>query len=47
MLSDANKFPDELLFIGRNMNLVRSLNKSMGSSVNRINVMANYAVKGQ
>lgn len=28
------------------MNLIRSINKKMGSTVNRINVMANYAVIG-
>lgn len=46
MMQDTTKFPDELIFIGRNMNLVRSLNKKLGSPVNRVNVMAKYAVKG-
>ena len=46
MLGDTTKFPNELIFIGRNMNLVRSINKRCGSQVNRINIMANQAVKG-
>ena len=46
MLGDTNKFPDDLIFIGRNMNLVRSINKHCGSAVNRINIMAKYSVKG-
>jgi hypothetical protein len=28
------------------MNLIRSINKRMGSLVNRINVMAHYAARG-
>ena len=31
MLGDTNKFPSDLLYINRNMNLVRSINKKMGS----------------
>lgn len=46
MLGDTSKFPEDLLFISRNMNLVRSINKRLGSRVNRINLMAKYAVKG-
>lgn len=46
MMSDMNKFPKELMFVGRNMNLVRSLNKRIGSVINRINIMAKYAVIG-
>ncbi|EAR86296.1 ABC1 family protein (chaperonin), putative (macronuclear) [Tetrahymena thermophila SB210] len=46
MLGDTNKFPKDLLFINRNMNLVRSINKKLGSQVNRINLMAKYSVKG-
>lgn len=30
MMKDTQNFPKELLFIGRNMNLVRSLNKFYG-----------------
>lgn len=46
MLGDASKFPDELIFLGRNMNLVRSINKRLGSVINRVNVMVKFAVKG-
>jgi len=46
MMGDTSKFPNELIFINRNMNLVRSINKRMGSKINRINIMANYSVKG-
>lgn len=46
MLGDTNKFPKDLLYISRNMNLVRSINKRLGSKVNRINLMAKYSVKG-
>jgi aarF domain-containing kinase len=46
MLGDTNKLPKDLLYINRNMNLVRSINKRMGSKVNRINVMVKCAVKG-
>lgn len=46
ILGDTSKFPEDLIFIARNMNLVRSINKRLGSRVNRINLMAKYAVKG-
>lgn len=46
MLGDTNKFPKDLIYINRNMNLVRSINKRLGSQVNRINLMAKYSVKG-
>ncbi|ORX96476.1 putative mitochondrion protein [Basidiobolus meristosporus CBS 931.73] len=45
-LSNTELIPRELIFIGRNMNIVRANNKVFGSPVNRINMMANYAVKG-
>ncbi|KAJ3208217.1 hypothetical protein HDU67_006937 [Dinochytrium kinnereticum] len=44
-LSDTDKVPKELIFIGRNLNIVRSNNKVLGSPVNRINLTARYAVK--
>jgi aarF domain-containing kinase len=47
MMNDANALPKELIFVGRNMNIVRSLNKQFGSSINRINVMAEVSVKGE
>lgn len=45
-LSNQQLFPRELIFVSRNMNIVRANNKSMGSPVNRINVMARWAVRG-
>jgi aarF domain-containing kinase len=39
-------FPRELIFVSRNMNIVRANNKTMGSPVNRINIMARWAVYG-
>ncbi|RHZ82009.1 hypothetical protein Glove_115g30 [Diversispora epigaea] len=45
-LTDTELIPRELIFIGRNMNIVRSLNRELGSPVNRINLMGNWAVKG-
>ena len=45
-IGDTTKYPQDLIFIQRNMNLIRSINKRMGSLVNRINVMAVYASRG-
>lgn len=45
-LKDQSLFPRELIFISRNMNIVRANNKSLGSPVNRINVMARWALYG-
>lgn len=45
-LSDTEKIPLELIFIGRSLNLIRSNNKGAGSPVNRVNIMAEWAVKG-
>ncbi|KAJ3333151.1 hypothetical protein HDU76_011068 [Blyttiomyces sp. JEL0837] len=42
-LSDTDRVPRELLFIGKNLNLLRSNNKLYGSPVNRINLMASAA----
>lgn len=44
MLKDTSIFPEELIYIGRNINLVRSINKKCGSLVNRVNVMAKYSI---
>ncbi|RCI01285.1 hypothetical protein CU097_015863 [Rhizopus azygosporus] len=44
-LSDQGLFPRELIFISRNMNIVRANNKAVGSPVNRLNVMARWAVQ--
>ncbi|EGR28453.1 chaperonin, putative [Ichthyophthirius multifiliis] len=46
MLGDTEKFPKDLIYINRNMNLVRSINKRLGSKVNRISIMAKYSVEG-
>ncbi|KAI8147616.1 ABC1 family-domain-containing protein [Fennellomyces sp. T-0311] len=45
-LKDQALFPRELIFISRNMNIVRANNKALGSPVNRINVMARWALRG-
>jgi aarF domain-containing kinase len=45
-LKDQALFPRELIFISRNMNIVRANNKSVGSPINRINLMARWAVEG-
>lgn len=45
-LKDQALFPRELIFISRNMNIVRANNKTLGSPVNRINVMARWALHG-
>jgi aarF domain-containing kinase len=46
LLHEVHLFPKALLFVNRNMNLVRSVNKKCGSVVNRINVMARFAAQG-
>ncbi|KAJ3117970.1 hypothetical protein HDU96_004646 [Phlyctochytrium bullatum] len=43
-LGNTDRLPKELIFIGRNLNIVRSNNKELGSPVNRINLIARYAV---
>ncbi|KAI9487292.1 MAG: ABC1 family-domain-containing protein [Benjaminiella poitrasii] len=45
-LQDQALFPRELIFISRNMNIVRANNKAVGSPINRINIMARWAVLG-
>ncbi|KAL0489996.1 ABC1 family protein [Acrasis kona] len=45
-LANTSIIPLELIFVGRNMNLVRANNKAMGSPVNRVNMMAERAVRG-
>ncbi|KAI8329942.1 ABC1 family-domain-containing protein [Chlamydoabsidia padenii] len=45
-LEDQQQFPRELIFLLRNMEIVRGNNKSVGSPVNRLNIMAHYAVQG-
>ncbi|KAM3513562.1 hypothetical protein MY11210_002757 [Beauveria gryllotalpidicola] len=43
MLADEDKWPKELLFIGRNMRIVQANNQYMGSPVNRIKMMGEWA----
>ncbi|KAG0056441.1 hypothetical protein BGZ83_004948 [Gryganskiella cystojenkinii] len=45
-LINSELLPKELIFIGRNMTIVRANNKYLGSPVNRINRMARWAVVG-
>ncbi|KAJ9078517.1 hypothetical protein DSO57_1005959 [Entomophthora muscae] len=45
-LSDTEALPRELIFVGRNMNIVRANNKLLGSPVNRISRMADWAIIG-
>ncbi|KAI8832661.1 ABC1 family-domain-containing protein [Chytriomyces cf. hyalinus JEL632] len=46
-LADTDRVPRELIFVGRNLNIIRSNNKVYGSPVNRINLMCDWAVKSQ
>lgn len=46
IMQDTINFPKELLFISRNMNLVRSLNKFYGGIAPRIPIMAHAAFIG-
>ena len=43
-LENTELLPKELIFVGRNMNCVRANNRTLGSPVNRINIMADMAV---
>lgn len=45
-MKDTINFPKELLYISRNMNLVRSLNKFYGGVADRIPIMAHSAFIG-
>lgn len=45
-LSDEDKWPKELIFIGRNMRIVQGNNQYLGSPVNRIRMMGEWASKG-
>lgn len=46
MLADSSLVPPELSLIGRNLNLIRSLNKALDSPVNRPRIMSLYANRG-
>ena len=43
LLADEDKWPRELIFIGRNMRIVQANNQLMGSPVNRIKLMGEWA----
>lgn len=43
ILSDEDKWPQELIFIGRNMRIVQGNNQFLGSPVNRVKMMGNWA----
>lgn len=45
-MKETINFPKELLYISRNMNLVRSLNKFYGGVADRIPIMAKAAFIG-
>jgi aarF domain-containing kinase len=45
-LSDTEKIPLELLFLGRNMRIVQATNQILGSPVNRPSLMANWVSRG-
>ncbi|KAK3383560.1 ABC1 family-domain-containing protein [Lasiosphaeria ovina] len=43
VLADENKWPKELIFIGRNMRIVQGNNQYLGSPVNRVKMMGEWA----
>ncbi|KAL1843894.1 hypothetical protein VTJ49DRAFT_6837 [Mycothermus thermophilus] len=43
VLADEDRWPKELVFIGRNMRIVQANNQYMGSPVNRIKMMGQWA----
>jgi aarF domain-containing kinase len=43
ILADEDGFPKELIFIGRNMRIVQGNNQFLGSPVNRVKMMGNWA----
>ncbi|KAJ1954458.1 hypothetical protein EC988_002421 [Linderina pennispora] len=45
-LKGTRKLPQELVFVSRNMNIVRASNRSMGIPVNRIKILGHYAAYG-
>ena len=45
-LSDTEKIPLELVFLGRNMRIVQATNQLLGSPVNRPALMANWVSRG-
>jgi aarF domain-containing kinase len=45
-LTDTEKIPLELIFLGRNMRIVQATNQLLGSPVNRPGLMADWASRG-
>ncbi|KAM0542764.1 hypothetical protein ACHAPJ_012647 [Fusarium lateritium] len=43
VLADEDKWPQELIFIGRNMRIVQGNNQYLGSPVNRVKMMGEWA----
>lgn len=43
MLGDEEKWPKELVFLGRNMRIVQANNQHLGSPVNRVKMMGEWA----
>lgn len=43
ILTDETKWPNELIFIGRNMRIVQGNNQYLGSPVNRVKMMGEWA----
>jgi aarF domain-containing kinase len=46
LLINEQQFPPELILVARNMNMIRAYNQALGSPVNRIGRMADWAVRG-
>lgn len=46
VLGDTRAFPQELLFVGRSLNMIRSANFALGSAVNRVAILAECAATG-
>ncbi|KAJ2760114.1 hypothetical protein H4S06_001896 [Coemansia sp. BCRC 34490] len=45
-LRDSNGLPQELVFVTRNMNIVRANNQSLGVPVDRVRILGHYAALG-
>ena len=46
LLADTGLVPQELIILGRAMNIIRANNQAHGSIVNRVSIMADYAARG-
>ncbi|KAJ2699787.1 hypothetical protein H4218_002448 [Coemansia sp. IMI 209128] len=45
-LRESSNLPPELVFVTRNMNIVRANNQSLGTPVNRVQILGQYAALG-